>query len=119
MYLSLTYIFIIYYLFLFTMEPEIKEDDIEELKKKLRNYKREELRFNEPHFTQQLRLREGNKDEVIDALLNPDKLIYSYQEKGKYGDIKHNLHFKVSNSRTMRIPVIFDSGEKKGLNIIT
>jgi len=38
----------------------IKEDNVEELKNKLRNFKKEQLIFNEPHFTQQLTLREGS-----------------------------------------------------------
>ena len=98
---------------------EIKKDDLEELKKKLRDYKKENIIFNEPHFTQQLKLREGNRDEVINNLLNSDKLVYSYQEKGKFGDVKHNLHFNISDTKTMRIPVILDPNNKKGLYIIT
>jgi hypothetical protein len=101
------------------MQEETKEDHIEDIKRKLKNYKREEIEFNEPHFTQQLILREGNKEEVINNLLNPDKLIYSYQEKGKYGDTKHILHFKISNNRTMRLPIIFDKNGKKSLYILT
>ena len=57
----------------------IQGDDIEKLKNKLRSYERKDIKFNEPHFTQQLILREGNKEEVINLLLNPDKLVYSYQ----------------------------------------
>ena len=91
----------------------IKEDNIEDLKKKLRNFKKEQLIFNEPHFTQQLTLREGSKEEVVKHLLNPDKLVYSYQEKGRYGDTIHCLHFEVSNTRTMRLPII-ESFEKSG-----
>ena len=90
----------------------IKEDNVEELKKKLRNFKKEQLIFNEPHFTQQITLREGSKEEVVKHLLNPDKLVYSYQEKGKYGDTIHCLHFEVSNTRTMRLPIIFKNGSK-------
>jgi len=101
------------------MYEEIKEDDIEILKKKLKEYSKENIIFNEPHFTQQLILRQGSKDEVINNLLNLDKLVYSYQEKGKYGDVIHCLHFEISNSRTMRIPVIFDRHNKKSLYIIT
>ena len=97
----------------------IVEDDVEELKKKLRSYTRADITFNEPHFTQQLRLREGNREDVISHLLNQDHLTYSYQEPGKYGDIKHNLHFNISNTSTMRIPVIFDKNNKKGLYILT
>ena len=60
------------------MEEENKEDDIGELKKMLRTYKKEDIKFNEPHFSNQLMLRQGNKEEVINLLLNPDKLVYSY-----------------------------------------
>ncbi len=97
---------------------EITEDNLEELKMRLKSYNKEDIKFNEPHFTQQLRLREGNKEEVINNILNPDKLMYSYQEKGRYGDAKHCLHFKISNTRTMKIPLIFDNHEKS-LYIIT
>lgn len=95
------------------------EDNVEELKKKLKKYFKKDVEFNDPHFSQQLELREGNKEEVIKNLLNPKNLIYSYPEKGKYGDIKHCLHFKISNTRTMRLPVIFDRHGKKSLYIIT
>jgi phosphopantetheinyl transferase len=98
---------------------EIREDDIEKLKRKLRSYTRKEIGFNEPHFTQQLMLREGKREEVIKNLLDPNKLFYSYQEKGKYGDIKHCLHFNISNTRTMILPVIFDINGKKSLYRLT
>lgn len=97
----------------------IEEDDLREIKKKLQTYTEEYIEFNEPHFTAVLLLREGNIEEVKRNLLNPEKLVYSYQEQGKYGDIIHCLHFKISNSRTMRIPVIFDRKKKKSLYILT
>ncbi len=90
--------------------------DLEEIKAKLANYKKENIVFNEPHFTQQLIFREGNRNEVIKNLLNPERLVYVYQEKGRYGDTIHCLHFKISNTRTMRLPAIFN---KKILYIIT
>ncbi len=46
-------------------------------------------------------------------------MVYSYQEKGKYGKIVHNLHFKISSTKTMRLPVIFDKNNKKSLYILT
>lgn len=98
---------------------EVKEDDIEELKKKLKKYKKEKIKFNEPHFTQQLILREGKREEVINHLLNPKNLVYSYQEEGNYGDVVHCLHFKISSTRTMRLPIIFDARNKKSLYILT
>ncbi|MBW2972801.1 hypothetical protein KY346_00230 [Candidatus Woesearchaeota archaeon] len=94
----------------------MQKDYLAGLKEKLCSYKEENIEFNEPHFSQQLNLREGSKKEVVKNLLNPEKLVYSYKEKGKYGDIIHCLHFKISNTRTMRLPVIF---YQKSLYIIT
>ncbi len=96
-----------------------EEDELEEIRRKLRAYKREDIIFNEPHFTNMLLLREGNKEEVVRCLLEPDQLVYSYEEEGRYGDVVHCLHFKISNTRTMRLPVIFDRNSKKSLYIIT
>ena len=90
--------------------------NIKEIKDKLKKYKKENIVFNEPHFTQQLMLRDGNRNEVINCLLNPEKLVYVYQERGRYGDTIYCMHFKISNTRTMRLPTIFN---KKILYIIT
>ncbi len=87
-------------------------NDVDEIKNKLRTIKREDIIFNEPHFSQQVVLRSGNKEEVINHILQPDTLVYVYQEKGKYGDIIYCLHFKLSNIRTLRIPIIFKSDGK-------
>ncbi|MBD3303726.1 hypothetical protein GF343_01150 [Candidatus Woesearchaeota archaeon] len=84
----------------------MQKDYLDVLKENLRSYAEENIEFNEPHFSQQLNLREDSKKEVIKNLLNPDKLVYSYQEKGKHNDTIHCLYFKVSNTRTMRLPVI-------------
>ena len=94
-------------------------EDINELKKRLRGYSRGDIEFNEPHFTHQMLLREGNREDVIKNLLEPESLVYSYQERGRHGDIKHCLHFKISNTRTMRLLVIFDKGKGKSLYILT
>ncbi len=98
---------------------QIKEDDIKELKKKLRAFKKDQITFNEPHFTQQLMLRGGDREEVVKNILNPDKLVYSYREKDKYGSIRHILHFRISNTRIMRLPVIFNKNKEKNLYILT
>jgi len=55
---------------------EIIDDDIEEIKNKLCRYKIEQIEFNEPHFTQQMELREGNKEEIIKNILKPNKLVF-------------------------------------------
>ncbi len=93
--------------------------ELEELKKKLRSYKENELEFYEPHFTNQMLARGGNKQEIVNCLLNPEKLVYFKVSEGKYGDQKYCLLFKVSNTRTMMMPVIFDRNRRKGLYIIT
>jgi hypothetical protein len=92
---------------------------VEAIKRKLRGYERKHIRFNEPHFTQQLLARDGDRDEVIGNLLNPQKLKHFYSEKGKYGDIKYSLYFEISNTKTMKLPVIFDLNNRKCLYIIT
>lgn len=71
------------------------------------------------HFSEQLALRDGNKEEVIENLLNPEKLVLAYIELGKYNDIKYSLYFSMSNSKTMKLPIIFDNGNKKSLYVIT
>jgi hypothetical protein len=98
---------------------EMQEDDLSEIKEKLMSYDREEIEFNEPHFTEQLARREGDREEVVKNLLSPEKLVYSYSEMGSYGDIVHCLHFKTSNTRTMRLPAIFDRRGRKNLYILT
>jgi len=98
---------------------EAKEDDLQTIKNRLKKYAKNEIEFNEPHFTQQLILRGGYREDIINNLLNPDKLVYSYQEKGRFGKIIHCLHFKISNDRTMRLPIIFDRNAKKSLYILT
>jgi hypothetical protein len=72
----------------------------------LRAYRRENIRFNEPHFTTQLMQREGDRETVIEHLHNPERLIGYERRPGKYGDQKLTLFFKLSNTRTMILPVI-------------
>jgi len=63
--------------------------------------------FNEPHFTRQLTLRGGDRRVVLRHLGEPDDLVFVFEEPGRFGDTKHVLHFKISNTRTMILPVIF------------
>lgn len=94
------------------------EDDIEQLKKELRNYGKDDVEFS-AHAENQISLRGGKKEEIIELILNPEKLVYSYIEKGSQGDAVHCLNFRISNTRTIRLPVIFNRGSKKNLYIIT
>jgi len=97
----------------------IKEDDIEIIKNRLKKCKEDKIIFNEPHFSNQMILREGNRKEVIKNILHPEKLTYVYHEEGKYCDVIYCLHFKISNKRTLKLPVIFNKDNKKILYIIT
>jgi len=99
--------------------PEKEEEELEHIKKRLMSYKREEIVFNEPHFTLRLVLRDGRREDVINALLKPDSLVYSFEEVGRLGDTIHCLYFAVSNTRTMYLPVIFDRQGRKSLYILT
>lgn len=101
------------------LPSENVEENLDYVKNKLRSYTKEEIIFNEPHFTQRLILREGYKEEVINELLNPKKLVYYFTEKGKKNNTIYVLHFKISNTRTLRLPVVFDKSNKKCLYVIT
>jgi hypothetical protein len=95
------------------------DDDLESIKKKLRDYQRSEIEFNEPHFTLSLAMREGSRKNVIDNIINPEKLVYAYKDTGNEGDEVWCLYFEISRSRTMKIPVIFDRKGRKSLYILT
>ena len=89
------------------------------MKAKLRTYREEDVMFNGPHFTEQLLLRSGDRNQVINNLLNPENLVWYYQEIGKHGDTKYSLYFRINDDKTMKIPAIFDKSGKKGLYIPT
>lgn len=62
--------------------------------------------------------RDGNLEEVIAILLNSEKLVYFYKEKSSKGEIFYNLHFKISNTKTLKLPVIINRSGHKNLCII-
>jgi len=55
------------------------------------------------HFFTRLNEREGNVDEVIFNLTNPNNLVHMELNEGKYV-----LYFKISNSRTMILPIVIE-----------
>jgi len=93
--------------------------NLEDIKAKLRSYKREEITFYEPHFTHQLLARGGSKEEFIKEILKAGSLFYYEKVIGKYGDNVFVLYFKVSNTRMFIVPVIFDKNNRKNLYIMT
>lgn len=93
--------------------------DSEAVKSKLKKYMKKDIIFNEPHFTRQMLLREGNKEQVIFNLLNPEKLVYCEIQDNRSENKVCCLYFKISNTRTMKLPVIFDKEGRKSLYILT
>jgi hypothetical protein len=89
--------------------------NLEDIKAKLRSYKREEIRFKE-HLKYRVQLREGSKEEVISHILNPEKLVYFECKEGQYRDMIYSCYFAISNTRTLMVPLIFN---EKTLYILT
>jgi len=102
-----------------TSNTSFKVENINQIKNRLKTYLRKDIQFNEPHFTQQRLLRDGDIETVFNNILKPDKLIYVYSVEGKYGDRIYDLYFEVSNTRTLKLPAIFDRNNKKNLYILT
>jgi len=102
-----------------TSHNGFRVENIDEVKDRLRSYSRKDVQFNEPHFTQQMLLRDGNKETAFNNILRPDNLVYVYSKEGKYGDRIYDLYFEVSNTRTLKLPIIFDRKNKKNLYILT
>ena len=97
-------------------EPKGKVD-INKVKEELRRYLEKQILFNEPHVTQRCLLRDITKEEVIQNLLKPDKLVYAGEQESKYlNEKKYDLYFVFSNTRAYRFPVIL---KEKSLYVIT
>ena len=94
---------------------KLKRESLVEVKRLLSRYSEENIMFNEPHFTERLLLREGNREEVIHLLLNPDNLVY-VESRTETRGISYTLYFDISNTRTVIIPLVFRT---KSLYIIT
>ena len=87
-------------------EPKGKAD-IAKVKKELSKYSKEQIIFNEPHVTERCLLRDITKEEVIQNLLKPDKLVYAGEQESKHpNEKKYDLYFVFSNTRAYRFPVI-------------
>jgi len=100
------------------MQIRIKKEDVEKIKSILKGYKRENLDFNEPHFTLKLNRQKIDRKEVIKNILKPDKLSFVGVSKSKNPNYKyvHDLYFKLSKNRIFKIPV---SIKPKSLYVIT
>ena len=92
---------------------------VQEMRRRLATYAELHIEFNEPHFTTQLLLRDGDLRDVISNLLHPVKLVHCSTQAGTHGSTKHVLYFQVSNTRTMVLPVIFDRHGERSIYILT
>ena len=91
--------------------------DINKIKEELKKYSEKQIAFNEPHVTQRCLLRDITKEEVIQNLLKPDKLVYVGEQESKYlTENKYDLYFVFSNTRAYRFPVVL---KEKSLYVIT
>ncbi|KYC51678.1 MAG: hypothetical protein AMQ74_01039 [Candidatus Methanofastidiosum methylothiophilum] len=98
--------------------PQNQKNEVQELKEKLKLLSKDNVQYSD-HFLIRMAQRDGNLAEVITLLLNPEKLVYFYKEKSNQGEIVYNLHFKISNTKTLKLPVIIDRYGHKNLYIIT
>jgi hypothetical protein len=90
--------------------------ELEDVRRYLRTLSRKSIRFNEPHFSTRLVLRDGRREEVINLIMQADRLVDVKVQQGKYGDTIYVLFFMVTRTRTMILPAIIS---KQGLYILT
>lgn len=69
---------------------------LDELKEKLRKYKKEDI-FITPHAELQAYVREIDLEEVKNNIINPEKLVYAREEKAnKPDEKKYDCYFSYS-----------------------
>ena len=66
------------------MQVRIKKENIERLRSTLKKYKKENIEYNEPHFTLKLDRLKIDRKEVIKNILKPDKLVLAGVSKSKF-----------------------------------
>ncbi len=100
------------------MQSRIRSANPEKIKKILRQYKKEDIDCNEPHFTLKLDRLKIDRKEVIKNMLNPEKLVFAgiSESKNKNYRFVYDLYFKLSKNRIFKIPI---SIKPKSLYLIT
>jgi len=90
----------------------------EKIKKVLRRYKKEDIEYNEPHFTIKLDRQKIDRKEIIKNILKPDKLMFVGVSKSKNPNYYYvyDFYFKTSKNRILKIPM---SIKPKCLYLIT
>ena len=82
--------------------------EIEEIKKKFRTYKKEEIIITS-HADMQAYVREIGIDEVKENIVNPEKLVYAREQKAKKpNEKKYDCYFAYSDNLFHRYAVILN-----------
>jgi len=82
--------------------------NLEELKEKLRKYKKEDIIIT-PHAELQALIREANLDEVKENVINPEKLVYVEEQKAKNPwEKKYNCYFAYSKLFAHRYVIVIN-----------
>ena len=91
--------------------------DLEEIKSRLKQYKKEQISYNDPHVSIRCIQREFSKEQIAQNLLNPDNLVLAYQQiASEESELKYALYFKLNSSKTLKLIVVL---KKEELYIIT
>jgi len=82
--------------------------DLEELKNRLRKYKREDI-IIKYHAKLQAFVRGIDLEEVKDNILNPVRLVYTEKQKSKFpNEEKYNCYFAYSKNHYHRYVIIIN-----------
>ena len=100
------------------MQRRIKPGSISEIKARLSRFSKEDITYNEPHFTLKLDRQKIDRKEVLTNLLKPEKLAFVgvSESKNPNYDYVYDLYFKLSKNRIFKIPA---SIKPKSLYLIT
>lgn len=89
------------------MQEKIGMGNIKKIKEKLKQYKKEDIEYNQPHVDEKCDMYQMSRRDFERHLLNPEKLNFVGIQKSKnpeYDKI-YALYFAVSKSTTYLIPV--------------
>ena len=100
------------------MQTRFQTKSPEKIKKILWQYRKEQIEYNEPHFSLKLQREKIDRKEVVKNILKPDKLVLVGVTKSKNPvyDYVYDLYFKLSKNRLFKIPI---SIKPKSLYLIT
>ncbi len=83
----------------------------QEVLEQLNKYKNRDITFTKKDIEEQLKIRRLTKDEIIENLLNPKKLVFAKkQERDFQGkkDVRYDLYFLFSKSKAHRYILSFN-----------